>query len=85
MIKSIIFDMDGTLFSTEPIYFECYQAAAKPMGLDFTFELFESCIGVSAADSAPLMKSYFGRKYVQEADLKQYQVNAGWHGMLMII
>ena len=61
MIKSIIFDMDGTLFSTEPIYFECYQAAAKPMGLDFTFELFESCIGVSAADSAPLMKSYFGR------------------------
>ena len=31
------------------------------------------------------MKSYFGRKYVQEADLKQYQVNAGWHGMLMII
>lgn len=62
MIKSIIFDMDGTLFSTEPIYFKCYQAAAKPMGLDFTFELFERCIGMSAEDSAPLMKSYFGKE-----------------------
>lgn len=61
MIKSIIFDMDGTLFSTEPIYFKCYQATAKQMGLDFTFELFHSCIGVSAEDAAPLMKSYFGR------------------------
>ena len=54
--------MDGTIFSTEPIYFQCYQAAAKEMGLEFTFELFETCIGVSAADSAPLMKSYFGRE-----------------------
>lgn len=61
MIKSVIFDMDGTLFSTEPIYFKCYQAAAKEMGLDFTFELFEMCIGVSTIDAAPMMKSYFGR------------------------
>lgn len=62
MINSVIFDMDGTLFSTEPIYFECYQAAAKPMGLNFTFELFESCIGISTDEAMPLMMSYFGRK-----------------------
>lgn len=31
------------------------------------------------------MKDYFGRKYVTEADLKQYQVNEGWHGMLLIV
>lgn len=61
MITSVIFDMDGTLFSTEPIYFKCYQQAAEPMGLNFTFELFESCIGKSVADAHPLMKSYFGR------------------------
>lgn len=61
MITSAIFDMDGTLFSTEPIYFKCYQQAARPMGLNFTFELFESCIGMSVADSSKLVKSYFGR------------------------
>ena len=61
MITSVIFDMDGTIFSTEPIYFKCYQMAAEPMGLKFTFELFESCIGMSVEDSSRLVKNYFGR------------------------
>ena len=62
MITSIIFDMDGTLFSTEPIYFECYRQAAAEMGLDFSFELFEKCIGISTEEARPLMLSYFGRE-----------------------
>ncbi len=62
MITRIIFDMDGTLFSTEPIYFKCYQQAAAPLGLKFTFELFERCIGISTEEAKPLMLSYFGRE-----------------------
>lgn len=62
MIRSVIFDMDGTLFSTEPIYFQCYQQAAEPLGLNFTFELFEQCIGISTDEARPLMMSYFGRE-----------------------
>ena len=67
MITRIIFDMDGTLFSTEPIYFKCYQAAAAEVGLNFTFELFEQCIGISTEEARPLMLSYFGR----EVDIDQ--------------
>lgn len=62
MITHVIFDMDGTLSSTEPIYFECYQQAAQQQGLNFTFELFEKCIGISTDEAVPLMMSYFGRK-----------------------
>lgn len=62
MITSVIFDMDGTLFSTEPIYFQCYQQAAATLGLNFTFELFEQCIGISTDEAVPLMMSYFGKK-----------------------
>lgn len=31
------------------------------------------------------MKDYFGRKYVTEADLTQYQVQLAWNGLLQII
>ena len=54
--------MDGTLFSTEPLYFKCYQQAAEEQGLNFTFELFDRCIGISTDEAKPLMLSYFGRE-----------------------
>ena len=41
MITNVVFDMDGLLLSTEPIYFECYKKAAAEVGKDFSCELFE--------------------------------------------
>ena len=32
MITTVIFDMDGLLFDTELIYFECYKKAAQEDG-----------------------------------------------------
>lgn len=60
MITTVIFDMDGLLFSTEPVYFECYKKAAADRGLTFTFELFESCVGISSEESNRLIRNYFG-------------------------
>lgn len=54
--------MDGLLFSTEPIYFECYKKAAAADGLEFSFELFETCVGMSNEDSARLIRHHFGGK-----------------------
>lgn len=61
MITTVIFDMDGLLFNTEPIYFECYKKAAAEDGLDFTFELFESCVGMSREDASHFITHHFGR------------------------
>lgn len=60
MISSVIFDMDGLLLSTEPIYFECYKKAAAEDGLTFSFELFETCVGMSSQDAGDLIKHHFG-------------------------
>ncbi|MCQ2411127.1 MAG: HAD family phosphatase [Elusimicrobiaceae bacterium] len=60
MIESVIFDMDGLLLSTEPIYFKCYQKAAAAHGQNFTFELFKTCVGMSTADSTKLIEHHFG-------------------------
>ena len=67
--------MDGTLTSTEPIYFKCYQQAAREQGLDFTFELFEKCIGISTEEAMPLVVSYFGRKVDVDAIYKGCCIN----------
>ena len=62
MIKNVIFDMDGLLFSTEPIYFTCYQQAAADYGTEFPFELFEASVGMSTADTAQLIDHHFKGK-----------------------
>lgn len=61
MITSVIFDMDGLLFDTEIIYFSCYKKAAAEWGLDFTFELFTACIGISREEAAKFMQQHFGK------------------------
>lgn len=51
--------MDGLLLSTEPIYFECYRQAAKSYGVEFPFELYESCVGISTEEAARLIDHHF--------------------------
>ena len=60
MITCVLFDMDGLLFNTELIYFECYQKAAAEMGLKFPFELFAQCVGIPREEANKFMLQYFG-------------------------
>ena len=55
--------MDGLLFNTEVIYFECYKKAAKEKGAEFSEELFESCVGISQTDAARLIRHHFGPQF----------------------
>ncbi len=73
MITTVIFDMDGLLFDTERIYFDCYRKAAAEDGLDFTYELFESCVGISRADAANFIRQHFGPR----ADVEKMHTRTG--------
>lgn len=73
MITTVIFDMDGLLFDTEPIYFECYKKAAAEDGLNFTYELFESCVGISREDAARFILQHFG----PQTDIQKLHVRTG--------
>ena len=61
MITTVIFDMDGTLYNTEIIYFACYRKAAAEMGLDFTFDLFAQGVGISREEANKFIKQHFGQ------------------------
>ena len=62
MITTVLFDMDGLLFDTETLYFKCYRQAAAEQGLDFTFELFAACVGISREEAVLFMRQHFGPK-----------------------
>ncbi len=61
MITAVIFDMDGTLYNNEHIYFKCYKKAAAEMGLDFTFVLFAQGVGISREEANKFIRQHFGQ------------------------
>ena len=61
------------MFDTEPIYFECYKKAAAEDGLNFTYELFESCVGISREEAARFILQHFG----PQTDMHKLHVRTG--------
>ncbi|MFO7896705.1 MAG: HAD family phosphatase [Candidatus Cloacimonadales bacterium] len=47
MIEAIIFDMDGVLIDSEPIYFEVEQALFQKLGLDISFQQHNKFVGMT--------------------------------------
>lgn len=58
--KLFIFDMDGTMFDTEPISYRAWQTVCKPYGYDIPEELFISIIGMDNRRIIQKFRDYFG-------------------------
>lgn len=61
MVEAVLFDMDGTVFDTEPIYRRGWIRAAKVVGFDVDMDLFFARIcGLNMNDIASCVYHYYG-------------------------
>ena len=63
MIRAVLFDMDGTVFDTEPIYRRCWIHAAKEVGFDVDMDLFFARVcGLNMTDIAACVYHFYGEE-----------------------
>lgn len=61
MIQAVLFDMDGTVFDTEPIYRRCWIRAAREIGFHVDMDLFfERICGLNMTDMAACVYRIYG-------------------------
>jgi beta-phosphoglucomutase family hydrolase len=61
--KALIFDMDGLMLDSEPLYQEAWQAAAQELGYPIDAELYMSLIGRSSAEADRMFGQIFGAAF----------------------
>ncbi|HBA68497.1 MAG TPA: HAD family phosphatase [Lachnospiraceae bacterium] len=63
MTNAIIFDMDGVLFDTERVSFECWEEVGTAMGLGDLSEGIRGCVGLNRNDAEILMRNLYGEDF----------------------
>jgi HAD superfamily hydrolase (TIGR01509 family) len=60
---AVVFDVDGLIFDTEPLYRGAMISAARESGHDMKLEVYHSIIGLSVEATRALLSEYFGRRF----------------------
>lgn len=73
MNKVVVFDMDGLMFDTEPIYYKANQETADALNIPFDYAFYEKYIGARESDFFDAMFKQFSKDSVQQfiADSKK--------------
>lgn len=58
-IKAVIFDMDGLMFDTEPVYYQANQNTADKLGMEYSFETYKQFIGSGDNEYRTKMKEIY--------------------------
>ena len=69
--KAILFDLDGTLLDTEPLYTLATQKVLDPFGINFTLEFKRTIVGRQALESAAMTVEHYDLALTPQAFLDQ--------------
>ncbi len=76
-IDAVIFDMDGLMLDTEPIYQLAWQRAAADLGFDLRDDLYLDLIGRKNVEAAALLRVAFGPTFAVDAFRQRWE--AYWY------
>ncbi|HAJ69741.1 MAG: HAD family hydrolase [Alkalibacterium gilvum] len=71
MNKVVVFDMDGLMFDTEPIYFKANKKTAERLNIPFDYAFYEKHIGASETDFFAAMYRKF-----PDHNVKQFTIDS---------
>lgn len=70
--KGVIFDMDGLMLDTEPIYWQSMQQAAAELGYNIDAQLQDRLVGRCISDWRTALMQTFGEDYSQFRNRRRY-------------
>ena len=62
-VQAVVFDMDGLIFDTEPLYRDAIIAAAGSVGHDLPLEFYFTTIGLSGGAFRTSLNEHFGKGF----------------------
>jgi beta-phosphoglucomutase-like phosphatase (HAD superfamily) len=74
LIKAVLFDMDGTVLNTEPMYKKAWKAAFEKLDKEFSDELFNKCVGLPISMTTKLLDESYGDGFFKAT----FPIAAAW-------
>ena len=71
--QAVVFDMDGTLTDTEPLYRAAFLGAGRDLGLQVAESFHDSLVGLSSRDRRPLLLAEFGDDFPADQFFAAYR------------
>ena len=61
--EAVIFDMDGVIFDSETLVFQCWNVIAEKYGIKDVKEVCTQCLGINAIETKERFLNYYGRDF----------------------